>query len=79
MHPLQAAIPKQYLELRGQPIATYSMQMFAAMPQVRPWLSRCLVACKAEHADACGHAAGAAAAQPLLGGMQPMLNNTTPL
>ena len=30
----QAAIPKQYLELRGQPIATYSMQTFAAMPQV---------------------------------------------
>lgn len=30
----QASIPKQYLELRGQPIATYSMQMFAAMPQV---------------------------------------------
>lgn len=31
---LQASIPKQYLELRGQPIATYSMQMFAGMPQV---------------------------------------------
>jgi 2-C-methyl-D-erythritol 4-phosphate cytidylyltransferase len=31
---LQASIPKQYLELKGQPIATYSMQMFAAMPQV---------------------------------------------
>ncbi|KAI7841727.1 hypothetical protein COHA_004593 [Chlorella ohadii] len=30
-----APIPKQYLELRGQPIATYSMQTFAAMPQVK--------------------------------------------
>jgi 2-C-methyl-D-erythritol 4-phosphate cytidylyltransferase len=30
-----AAIPKQYLELKGQPIATYSMATFAAMPQVR--------------------------------------------
>jgi 2-C-methyl-D-erythritol 4-phosphate cytidylyltransferase len=32
---LQAAIPKQYLELKGQPIATYSLQTFAAMPQVQ--------------------------------------------
>lgn len=31
---LQAPIPKQYLELRGQPIATYSMATFAGMPQV---------------------------------------------
>lgn len=31
----QAAIPKQYLKLKGQEIATYSMQTFAAMPQVR--------------------------------------------
>jgi 2-C-methyl-D-erythritol 4-phosphate cytidylyltransferase len=29
-----AAIPKQYLELKGQPIATYSLATFAAMPQV---------------------------------------------
>ncbi|KAI3427958.1 hypothetical protein D9Q98_006348 [Chlorella vulgaris] len=29
-----ASIPKQYLELKGQPIAMYSMQMFAAMPQI---------------------------------------------
>lgn len=29
-----AAIPKQYLELMGQPIATYSLATFAAMPQV---------------------------------------------
>ncbi|EFN57889.1 hypothetical protein CHLNCDRAFT_141910 [Chlorella variabilis] len=29
-----AAIPKQYLELQGQPVATYSLQMFAGMPQV---------------------------------------------
>ena len=29
-----AAIPKQYLELCGKPIATYSMAMFAGMPAV---------------------------------------------
>ncbi len=29
-----AAIPKQYLELRGQPIATYSLETFAKMPEV---------------------------------------------
>ncbi|GIL79334.1 hypothetical protein Vretifemale_8719 [Volvox reticuliferus] len=29
-----AAIPKQYLELRGQPIATYSLETFARMPMV---------------------------------------------
>lgn len=29
-----AAIPKQYLELRGQPIATYSLETFAHMPEV---------------------------------------------
>lgn len=34
-HWVQAAIPKQYLELNGQPIATYSLRTFAAMPQVR--------------------------------------------
>ncbi len=31
---VQAAIPKQYLELKGQPIATYSMRTFAAMPEI---------------------------------------------
>jgi 2-C-methyl-D-erythritol 4-phosphate cytidylyltransferase len=30
-----AAIPKQYLDLRGAPIATYSLRTFAAMPEVR--------------------------------------------
>ncbi|GAB4815047.1 hypothetical protein N2152v2_002093 [Parachlorella kessleri] len=30
-----AAIPKQYLELLGQPIATYSMQTFARMHQIK--------------------------------------------
>lgn len=29
-----ASIPKQYLELRGRPIATYSLSMFANMPEV---------------------------------------------
>lgn len=29
-----AAIPKQYLELKDQPIATYSLATFASMPQV---------------------------------------------
>lgn len=29
-----AAIPKQYLELLGQPIATYSLVTFATMPQI---------------------------------------------
>ncbi len=29
-----AAIPKQYLDLRGQPIATYSLDTFARMPEV---------------------------------------------
>jgi hypothetical protein len=32
-----ASIPKQYLELKGQPIATYSLLMFGAMREVR-WL-----------------------------------------
>jgi len=32
---MQAAIPKQYLELLGQPIATYSMQTFARMHQIK--------------------------------------------
>jgi 2-C-methyl-D-erythritol 4-phosphate cytidylyltransferase len=30
-----ASIPKQYLELKGQPIATYSLLMFGAMREVR--------------------------------------------
>lgn len=30
-----AVIPKQYLELKGQAIATYSMQTFAAMPHIK--------------------------------------------
>lgn len=29
-----ASIPKQYLDLKGQPIATYSLQMFAKMREV---------------------------------------------
>jgi 2-C-methyl-D-erythritol 4-phosphate cytidylyltransferase len=29
-----ASIPKQYLKLRGQEIATYSMATFAKMPEV---------------------------------------------
>ncbi|KAK9820332.1 hypothetical protein WJX72_009069 [[Myrmecia] bisecta] len=29
-----ASMPKQYLPLRGQPIAMYSLQMFAGMPEV---------------------------------------------
>lgn len=29
-----AAIPKQYLELKGQPIATYSLETFAKMREV---------------------------------------------
>ena len=31
---LQAAIPKQYLELCGRPIATYSLLTFSEMPEV---------------------------------------------
>lgn len=31
---MQASIPKQYLKLKGEAIATYSLRMFAAMPQV---------------------------------------------
>jgi 2-C-methyl-D-erythritol 4-phosphate cytidylyltransferase len=29
-----ASIPKQYLQLRGQPIATYSLRLFASMREV---------------------------------------------
>ena len=31
---MQASIPKQYLELLGQPIAVYSLLTFMAMPEV---------------------------------------------
>lgn len=31
---MQASIPKQYLELMGQPIAAYSLQTFASMPEI---------------------------------------------
>ena len=34
MTALQASIPKQYLELLGQPIAVYSLLTFMAMPEV---------------------------------------------
>lgn len=42
-----ASIPKQYLELKGQPIATYSMQTFAAMPEV----GEIVVVCEPEWRD----------------------------
>lgn len=42
-----AAIPKQYLELQGQPVATYSLQMFAGMPQV----GEVVVVCEPEWRD----------------------------
>jgi 2-C-methyl-D-erythritol 4-phosphate cytidylyltransferase len=42
-----AAIPKQYLELRGQPIATYSMAMFAGMPTI----GEIVVVCEPEWKD----------------------------
>lgn len=31
---MQAPIPKQYLEILGQPIATYSLQTFASMREI---------------------------------------------
>lgn len=31
---LQAPIPKQYLKILGQPIATYSLQTFASMREI---------------------------------------------
>lgn len=31
---VQAPIPKQYLEILGQPIATYSLQTFASMREI---------------------------------------------
>ena len=31
---LQAPMPKQYMTLRGQPIATHSLDVFAHMPEV---------------------------------------------
>lgn len=42
-----AAIPKQYLELRGRPIATYSMATFAGMPSV----GEIVVVCEPEWRD----------------------------
>jgi 2-C-methyl-D-erythritol 4-phosphate cytidylyltransferase len=42
-----AAIPKQYLELRGKPIATYSMAMFAGMPAI----GEIVVVCEPEWKD----------------------------
>jgi 2-C-methyl-D-erythritol 4-phosphate cytidylyltransferase len=42
-----ASIPKQYLNLRGQPIATYSLRTFAAMPAV----GEIVVVCEAEWRD----------------------------
>lgn len=47
--PLQASIPKQYLELQGQPIATYSLRTFAAMPAIR----EVVVVCEPEWRCAC--------------------------
>ena len=38
---LQAPIPKQYLELLGQPIAIYSLQIFASMPEVTEMVIVC--------------------------------------
>lgn len=42
-----ASIPKQYLELLGQPIATYSMRTFAAMPAI----GELIVVCEPEWRD----------------------------
>ncbi|PSC72393.1 2-C-methyl-D-erythritol 4-phosphate chloroplastic [Micractinium conductrix] len=42
-----ASIPKQYLELRGQPIAIFSMQTFAGMPEV----GEIVVVCEPEWRD----------------------------
>lgn len=41
----QAPIPKQYLELRGRPIATYSLRTFASMPEV----GEIVVVCELEY------------------------------
>ena len=42
-----AAVPKQYLDLRGQPIATYSLCAFASMPSV----GEIVVVCEPEWRD----------------------------
>ncbi len=42
---LQAPIPKQYLEILGQPIALYSLRTFAAMPEV----GEIIVVCEPEY------------------------------
>lgn len=44
-HIAQAPIPKQYLELRGHPIATYSLRTFASMPEV----GEIVVVCEPEY------------------------------
>lgn len=59
--PAQASIPKQYLELQGQPIATYSLRTFVAMPTIR----EVVVVCEPEwrcvsECGSVGHAAGVA-------------------
>lgn len=47
-----ASIPKQYLELQGQPIATYSLRIFAAMPAIR----EVVVVCEPEWRNVFEHA-----------------------
>ncbi len=46
---LQAPIPKQYLEILGQPIALYSLRTFATMPEV----GEIIVVCEPEYRRAC--------------------------
>ena len=47
---MRATIPKQYLELNGHPIATWSMRTFASMPEV----GEIVVVCAPEvRCDAC--------------------------
>lgn len=41
----QAPIPKQYLDLLGSPIATYSLRTFGAMPEV----GEIIVVCEPEY------------------------------
>ena len=41
----QAAMPKQYMSLRGQPIATHSLDVFARMPEV----GQIVVVCEAAY------------------------------
>jgi len=42
-----ASIPKQYLELMGQPIAAYSLQTFASMPEI----GEIVVVCEDDYRD----------------------------